>query len=80
MPDDIFEGTASLPFQYGGFVNKANSCYEAIRFSRSLCRCAILSVAETVLTCLFIVINWIMHVNGVHVSILRKPQLQVYID
>ena len=25
MPDSIFAGAASLPFQYGGFVNKANA-------------------------------------------------------
>ena len=24
MPDVIFAGAASIPFQYGGFVNKAN--------------------------------------------------------
>ena len=26
MPDALFAGAVSLPFQYGGFVNEANNC------------------------------------------------------
>ena len=36
MPDAMFAGAASFPFQYGGFVNKANNTVQRclVRFNK----------------------------------------------